>query len=172
MPARVPTLIACCALATSLSSCVSAWVYNAGDSFEEPKDRATAMARYGDPVLSGRWNKNTPLKQAIDQDAPTSYSSLSGDLSNRPWFHHYDVFVFRGKASAPQTAGGAATLNAVTLGTGEVIALPFALLDVTATPFKSHYLFAAYNANERRVYFKKMTKQEKAAAKRVRKSVE
>jgi len=60
-------------------------------------------------------------------------------------FHAYDVFIVRGVVARPGDGSGQATLNAVTLGTGEAIAIPLTLASSVTKPFTTQKLIVFYN---------------------------
>jgi hypothetical protein len=124
-----------------LSGCVSAWILETGKP-EHLSSRREIIQHYRQPVSRG-----------LVSDGSKAASQL---LKRYPEAHYYELYQYRGLVQDEQGASGAATANAITLGAGEAIALPFALLD-RATGFrKEHSFVAGYGQDHRFMTFFKL----------------
>ncbi len=115
-----------------ISGCVSSLIdHSAGKYKNVFIERATITSireELGNPTSS--YTKGEP-----DQKPEFSINS----------FHSYEVFDVTGKIHKPGDGAMQATVNAVTLGIGELLLLPYTVVKVTGEAFESHTLVVFYN---------------------------
>jgi len=135
-------------LPVGLNSCVSAWITQTGKTEVIATSRAEAEAAYGKPIKTGRLEKNDELQKSLrwyDNFVPRK-----GGITK------YEIYRYTGLMKDREFGSGAATANAVTLGTSEVIGIPSALVNRATGVGKTHHFFAGYLGNDRLVIFERM----------------
>ena len=122
-----------------MSGCVAAWIdHGTGkyrDILYEDQTRTTIRARLGEPIEV----YPSQVQRRFDFKIPEAAVS-------------YDMYAVRGKVAKVADGSEEATLNAITLGTGEIISIPLVLLEVVGeTAFGKYYLVFFYDSVGKKV---------------------
>lgn len=126
MHLKLFTLILAC-MATS--SCVSAWMTGAtGVNIKPGMNRDEVHQKLGPPSSAGE---------------PKNFD-IRGYRNEKKNVLLVDVHLYRGKINTVDEGGGQATLNAVTLGTAEVIMIPMTAASIAVRSGQKHRIDVAY----------------------------
>lgn len=120
-----------------ISGCISAWMTGAtGEKvyFSKGTPRAEVVNSLGEPV-----EKRDKVSNALFHRLHTSPELIS----------YLEIYEFKGKLNSVDEGGGQATVNALTLGTGEVIMIPLTTLDIIRRSFGSHRIFVFYDSSDK-----------------------
>ena len=110
----------------------------------------------GTPKLEVRSALGEPIETSYDID-PKYREDFS--WRNRKITHH-EKYAYKGKINTVDEGGGQATVNALTLGTGEVIMIPLTALSIVTRSFGMHIIYVFYDKNNEVVGFKIDPKEE------------
>jgi hypothetical protein len=98
------------------------------DMFQRNTTREMFRAKLGNPVQS--WEMGSTNKPAYLDEAA----------------HAYDVFAVRGKIAKPGDGSAQATVNAVSLGSSEVICIPITIVSAMNASNQQHTLVVYYDS--------------------------
>ncbi|GAA5119916.1 hypothetical protein JIN84_21110 [Luteolibacter yonseiensis] len=147
----VPTALLGAAL-FSLNSCVAAWMTQTGKSETIPRTRSEAVSTYGQPVISRKLAKDSPVQNDLRWTTPDGSKRRTGGIRS------YEIYEYKGLMKDKEFGNSAAMANALTLGTSEAIAIPSAIVNRAAGVTKTHRFFAGYEGSDQIVIFRRIEK--------------
>jgi hypothetical protein len=125
---RTIFILLLCAWSTGcVSSAIDHYSGKYRGMFKDSTTREMFRAKLGPPIRS--WEKGSRAR--AEYDVATDYA--------------YDAFAVRGKIAKPGDGSGQATVNAVTLGTSEVIMVPLTIISVLGMSAERHTLVVFYD---------------------------
>ncbi len=125
------TLLLCCNMTTG---CVSAWMTTGtGVRINDGMERSEVHKILGSPVSTG---DSKDFKSR-------SYTYKAEEI------RLVDVHLYKGKVNTVDEGSGQAIMNALTLGTAEVIMIPMTAAEIAIRSSTSHKISVAYDDNLR-----------------------
>jgi hypothetical protein len=134
-------------IATLLTSgCASVWLTcHTGKTiyFEQGTKRSEIINILGEP--SGR-------SRVVEERHALRLRYTAGGISSNQ-ISHIENYDYKGKINSIDEGSGQAMANAITLGTGEIIALPITVVSIVTRSFGHHKIFVFYDDKDQALAF-------------------